>query len=81
MRAAFYECDVTPPLGGFLWGHYGEVYAKEVHNRLYAKAVVVEDEGDLAAIVVIDSCVLPPEMHDIVTKRIYEFTGITADKV
>lgn len=81
MRAAFYECDVTPPLGGFLWGHYGEVYAKEVHNRLYAKAVVVEDAGEVAAIVVIDSCVLPPEMHDIVTKRIYEFTGITADKV
>jgi len=81
MRASFYECDVTPPLGGFLWGHYGEVYAKEVHNRLYAKAVVVEDEGDVAAIVVIDSCTLPPEMHDIVTKRIEEYTGITADKV
>ena len=81
MRASFYECDVTPPLGGFLWGHYREVYASEVHNRLYAKAVVVEDGGELAAIVVIDSCVVPPEMHDIVTKRIYEYTGITADKV
>ena len=81
MRASFYECDVTPPLGGFLWGHYNEAYAKEVHNRLYAKAVVVEDEGDLAAIVVIDSCTLPPEMHDIVTKRIFEYTGIPAEKV
>ena len=81
MRASFYECDVTPPLGGFLWGHYGEVYAQEVHNRLYAKAVVVEDEGEVAAIVAIDSCTLPPEMHDIVTKRIEQFTGITADKV
>ena len=45
MRASFYECDVTPPLGGFLWGHYREIYAQEVHNRLYAKAVVVEDQG------------------------------------
>lgn len=81
MRASFYECDVTPPLGCFIWGHYEEVYAKEVHNRLYAKAVVVEDGGELAAIVVIDSCSIPPEMHDIVTKRIEEFTGITADKV
>ena len=81
MRASFYECDVTPPLGGFLWGHYNEVYAKEVHNRLYAKAIVVEDAGEVAAIVVIDSCTLPPEMHDVVTKRIEEFTGISADKV
>lgn len=81
MRASFYECDVTPPLGGFLWGHYSEVYAKEVFNNLFAKAVVIEDGEDLAAILVIDSCVLPPEMHDIVTKRIFEYTGITADKV
>lgn len=81
MRASFYECDVTPPLGGFLWGHYAEVYANEVNYRLYAKAVVVENEGSVAAMLVIDSCTLPIEMHDIVTKRIYEYTGITADKV
>ena len=81
MRAAFYECDVTPPLGGFQWGHYKEAYAMEVHTRLYAKAVVVENEGDIAAILVIDSCALPGEMHEIVTKRVYEYTGITADKI
>ena len=81
MRAAFFEHDVTPPLGGFMWGHYKPVYAKTVHTRLYAKAVVVEDAGEVAAIVVIDSCSLPPEMHDIVTKRVFEYTGITADKI
>ena len=81
MRAAFYESDVTPPLGGFMWGHYREIRAEEVHERLYAKAVVVEDGADLAAIVVVDTCVLPPEMHDIVTKRIFDYTGITADKI
>ena len=81
MRAAFYECDVTPPLGGFMWGHYKEMYAETVHTRIYAKAVVVEDGGEAAAIVVIDSCTLPPEMHDIVTKRVFEYTGITADKI
>jgi hypothetical protein len=81
MRAAFYECDVTPPLGGFLWGHYKEAYAMDVHTRLYAKAVVVEDEGEYAALLVIDSCALPHEIHDIVTKRVYEYTGITADKI
>ena len=81
MRAAFYECDITPPLGCFAWGHYKPFYCVEVHNRLYAKAVVVEDNGDVAAIVVVDSCSLPPEMHDLVTKRVFEYTGIPRDKI
>jgi len=81
MRAAFYECDVTPPLGGFMWGHYTPKYAEDVIDRLYVKALVVEEEGELAAIVVVDTCALPPEMHDIVTKRITEYTGIPAERV
>ena len=81
MRAAFYESDVTPPLGGYMWGHYREKRAEEVHERLHAKAIVVEDAGELAAIVVIDSCSIPENMRDAVTKRIYEYTGIPAEKV
>ena len=81
MKAAFYECDITPPLGCFIWGHYKEKFTTEVHNRLYAKAVCFEDNGEIAAIVVVDSCALPPEMHEIVTKRIYEYTGISQDKI
>jgi len=81
MRAAFYECEATPPLGGFMWGHYREKLAEDVVDRLYVKAVVTEDKGEVAAIVVIDSCSIPPEMCDIVTKRIYEYTGISPDRV
>lgn len=81
MRAAFYECDITPPLGGYVWGRYREVRPVDVQDRLYAKAVVVEDCGAVSAIVVVDTCALPPEMHDIVTARITEFTGIPADNI
>ena len=81
MRAAFYESDVTPPLGGYMWGHYREKRAVEVHERLRAKALVVEDAGELAAIVVIDSCSVPADMREAITKRIFEYTGIPADKV
>ena len=81
MRAAFYESDVTPPLGGYMWGHYREKRAIEVHERLHAKALVVEDAGELAAIVVIDSCSVPADMREAITKRIFEYTGIPADKV
>lgn len=81
MRAAFYECDITPPLGGFIWGHYHRVFANDVIDRLYAKAVVTECNGEVAAILAIDTCGIPPKMHEVVTKRIYDYTGIPAERV
>jgi len=72
MRAAFYECDITPPLGGFQWGHYKEAFAADVYTRLYAKACVIEDNGEYAAMMVIDSCALPIELHEKVQR---EFTS------
>ena len=82
MRIGFYESDITPPIGGFLWGHYSPVYATGVQDRLYARAAVIEGEdGTCAAFVTVDTCALPPMMHDIVTKRIFEYTGIPAENV
>ena len=81
MRAGFYECDVTPPLGGFLWGHYQEKFAEDVFERLHVKSVVVESDGNVAAFLIMDTCAMPEGAHDVITKRIYDFTGITADKV
>lgn len=81
MRAAFYESDITPPLGGFMWGHYREVRAQNVNEKLYAKAIVLENDGEIAAIISVDTCTIPEEMHDIVTKRIFDYTGIPQEKV
>jgi len=81
MRAGFYECDITPPLGGFMWGHYRLLQASDVYDKLYARAVVIENDDHYAAIVVVDTCVIPVDMHEKVTKRIYEYTGISADNV
>ena len=53
MKVAFYESDLTPPLGGFVWGHYNDVRCTEVQDRLYARAVVTEVGGEVGAIVCI----------------------------
>lgn len=79
MRAAFYECDITPPLGGFMWGYYKERIAEDVYDKLYAKALVLEHDGKYAAIVDVDVCTLTLEMHDIVTKRVNEYTGLSPE--
>ena len=81
MRAGFYEWEVTPPLGGFMWGHYTEIHAKDVLDRLYIKAAVVEDAGEYAAFVAVDSCSLIPGIHKIVTDRIARFCPIPAENV
>lgn len=81
MRVGFYECDITPPLGGFMWGHYKNVCARNVKDRLFAKAVVVEEGGEYAAIVVVDSCSLTPGIQKVVAKRVAEFTPIPEDRV
>lgn len=81
MRAAFYECDVTPPIGGFMWGHYKNVSAQSVKDRLYVKAGVFEDNGEFAAILTMDTCALLPGIHAIITERIAQYTPIPADRV
>lgn len=81
MKAGFYEANITPPLGDYIWGYYVPHFGEDVDDELFAKALVVEDKGEIAAFVCIDSCILPVEMHDAVTKRIYEYTGIPADRV
>ena len=81
MRAAFYESDITPPLGCYMTGHGFERIAKNVYNKLYSKALVIEDGGNYAVLIAVDICEYPTELHDKVTKRIEEYTGIRAECV
>ncbi len=81
MRVAFYESDITPPLGCYMWGYYKKRLADDVSEKLYSKAFVAELCGTAIAVVSVDCCVLPREMHDIVCRRIEEYTGISPENV
>ncbi len=81
MRAAFYESDITPPLGCYMWGYYRKRLADDVAERLYSKAFVAECDGVTVAVVNIDTCAFPREMHDIVCRRIEEYTSIKPENV
>lgn len=82
MKAAFYECDVTPPIGGHLNGNASrDAIAVDVKDKLYVKAAVFEQDGEIAAMVGLDTCFVPDDIHDFVTKRVNEYTGISADKI
>ena len=70
MRAGFYECDVTPPLGGHMPGYYRINPAETVFERLYAKAMVVEDNGNYAAILALDTCEYIDTMTSVIEERV-----------
>ncbi|MBQ9544463.1 MAG: hypothetical protein IJV00_04975 [Clostridia bacterium] len=81
MRAAFYEKDITPPLYCHLAGSYTNYVAKDVLDPLHVKTALFENDGVYAAAVAIDTCEMPDDMHDIVTKRISEHTPIPPEAV
>ena len=76
MRAAFYEKDITPPLGCYLAGYYINHTAEDVLDPLYVRTAVLESDGTVAAFIDIDSCELPDDLHDAVTGRITTSPGI-----
>ena len=67
-KAGFYETEVTPPLGTFMPGSSKYRYAENVKDKVYAKAVVIDNGAETVAAVVLDSVSLSPNAHDIVVK-------------
>ncbi len=81
MRAGFYECEVTPPLGGHMPGYYRPNPATDVVDRLYAKALVVEEGGRYAAVVALDTCEYVNELDSITLPRITAMTDIPPESI
>ncbi|GAB3904149.1 neutral/alkaline non-lysosomal ceramidase N-terminal domain-containing protein [Mucilaginibacter boryungensis] len=70
------KVDITPPLGTFINGDFIAHYAQYIHDPLHARALVVQQNGVLAAIVVVDICVMPKDFLDEIKAEIQKQTGI-----
>lgn len=80
-KAAFYETEITPPLGGVIPGHFSNCRSTDIQDKLFVKAAVIDNGKETVAIAVIDCCLIPEKCHDIVTKRVEEYTGIKAENI
>ena len=60
LRAGVGQTDITPPLGSPLAGYYYERPATNVHDELYAKALVLEDGNRTLVIVIADLVDIAP---------------------
>ncbi len=81
MKVGFYEKEITPPLGCYMAGNYVEQRGLDVSEPLYARAVVIDNGENTVAMISIDACIFPSDMHDVVCKRIKEYTGIEPENV
>ena len=81
MKAGFYERDITPPLGCDIPGYANRRLATEVKARLYAKACVVEVDGEYVAFLITDSLFIPRGLPDYVKKVVAEKTPISGDRI
>lgn len=81
MRAAFYEKDITPPLDCYLCGAHRRFNAEDVLTPLFVRAAVIEAGGVKLAMVGIDACEFPDDLHDAVTERIEKYAGIAPENV
>lgn len=81
MKCAFYEREITPPLGCNLPGYFNIRNASDVKDRLYAKAVVVSDGKDKIAVVEVDACFVNIAARERIVARIERFTDIKGDNV
>jgi len=82
LKVGFGFYTITPPLGVPMAGYaQREGVAEDVHDELTARAVAFESEGHAAALVAVDTCMLPMDLCDQVGMRIEERTGIPGSNV
>ena len=80
-RAGAAEVLITPPLGISMSGYYNDRKADDVHDELYAHALVLESGEAKAALVVCDIIGLDRSLASESRQMIEERTGIPAAAV
>ena len=81
-RAGAVALDITPiKFPVIINGNMNEVLATEVNDRLHARALVLDDGKNQAAIVVVDSCMIPRDLLDQSKELASKATGIPTDRM
>lgn len=81
LRIGAASVQITPPLGMPLAGYYTERGAEKVHDDLYAKAMVIESNGNKMALVSCDLVGIPAYVVDNVRSIVENSTGIKSSCV
>ena len=73
--------NITPPLGGMIIGGWKPIPATHIHDDLFAKCLVLDNQDTRLVFVVCDNLGLPREVCDAAKNIIHEKTGIPVENI
>src|SRR5687767_5117683 len=81
-RAGAFAVDITPlELPVIVNGGMSERVADKIEDRLHARCIVLDDGKNMAAIVIVDSCMIPRELLDDAKELASRATGIPTERM
>ena len=81
LKAGSATSNITPPLGTAIPGGFRPRYAQNVHDELFAKALVIENEATRIALVTCDLIAVTQKMVDLAKQRIADRCNIAPEHV
>jgi hypothetical protein len=81
LRIGVATADITPPLGVPLAGYYHERGADGVLDHLFSKAMIIEENGERAALVTLDLIGVTRWVTDQARRQIEQQSGIPGDHI
>lgn len=81
LKCAFYEKEITPPLGCHISGYANLRKGSDVKDRLMAKACVFSDGKETVALITLDALRIFSKVRKDIAKRVHAFTGIPEENV
>ena len=75
------KTDITPPLGTPLRGYYYERLASNIHDPLFARAMVIEDGNNTLVLVIVDNVDVAPSGFKDARERIRQEFNIPASNI
>lgn len=80
-ECGFYEKEITPPLGCGIPGYFNIRRGVDVLDRLYARAIVINEHNEKIAILSIDGLHPHKQICDNIARRIEEYTKISRSNI
>ncbi|MBK8505959.1 MAG: neutral/alkaline non-lysosomal ceramidase N-terminal domain-containing protein [Saprospiraceae bacterium] len=75
------QVDITPSLGTIIGVDFFSHYARNIHDKLYSKSIVFQQNGTQAAIVVVDICIMPSDLMATIKNEIESATHIKKENI
>jgi len=80
-KAGAAKVDITPPLGTLINGDFIIHYARYIHDNLFAKALVLQNQATVIAFVIVDICAMQKDFIQEVKQLIKTQLGINPENI